>query len=193
MKKRTEERARVDLETGEGLIIEREALLPRVRRAGQYGWGLASWIVFIDLLRPLLAGILWIAGASLARRTVFSREGLRNPDFFLYYSLVILAIFLVFFGWNRYNFFRFRGADRRQPRGECESYELARYYDISMEDVEALSSADVEISFHQDERILIETDSKRMISALYAPQNPHKHFVRLKAKEEAAKVYVEGA
>jgi biofilm PGA synthesis protein PgaD len=190
MKKRTRDRSRVDLETGEGLIIERESLLSPLRRAGQYGWGAASWLVLVNLLRPVLAGLLWIAGEEWARRTVFSREGLRKPDFFIKYSLVILAIFLVFLGWNRYNYLRFRGTDRRQPRGECESYELARYYDIGMEDMEALARADVEISFNPDESIVIETDSRRKITAMYAPLRPQAHLDRLKAKEEAAKVYV---
>jgi len=191
MKKKDEKRKSVDLETGEGLIIEREALLPRVRRAGQSGWLFASWILFVETLRPLFAGALWVVSADWARRSVFSKDSLRNPDFFLYYSIVILGIFLVFLAWNRYNFLRFRGADRRQPRGECESYDLARYYDVSMEEIEVLSRADVEISFDPDDRIVIETDSKREISALYAPQDPRGHFVRLKAKESAAKAYVE--
>jgi biofilm PGA synthesis protein PgaD len=191
VRKRTRDRSRVDLETGEGLIIERESLLSPFRKAGQYGWGAASWLVMINLLRPVLAGLLWIAGEEWARRTVFSKEGLRNPDFFIRYSLVILGIFLVFLGWNRYNFLRFRGPDRRQPRGECESYELARYYDIGMEDMEALAGADVEISFEPDERIVIETDSRRTITAMYAPLRPQAHLARLKARDEAAKVYVE--
>jgi biofilm PGA synthesis protein PgaD len=191
MKRADEARSRVDLDTGEHLIIERGSLLPRVRRAGQYGWGAASWILFVDLLRPLLAAFLWFAGADWTRRTVLSREGLRNPDFFIRYSIVILGIFLAFLGWNRYNFLRFRGADRRQPRGECESYELARYYGISMEEVEALSASDVEISFGPDESIVIETDSRRKVTAMYSPQRPHAHLARLKAKDEAAKIYVE--
>lgn len=170
------ERIKVNLETGEGLIIERETLLSKVHHAGNISWSICSWIVWMLLVRPLLLGVLWYLGYRTAAFQMYYLEGIKNVDFFTQYSAVILVIFFIIFGWNRYNGYRFRGKERRKPRGECGSEELAKYYKIKTDDADVLKNSNVDIYFEKDDTIVLKTDSGKEIKALYAPQNLKKHF-----------------
>lgn len=180
------DRVRVDLETQEGLIIDRASLLSNLRLALKFGWGVGSWLIWLDLLRPVLLAAVWTLGLWIGKTRLSGEGGRGSLEFFLYYSIVLAAIFLLTFGWNRYNFYKYRGTDRRRPRGECGSAELARYYAVDPSEIERLSAANVEIHFGEGDEITIHTDGGHRVVALYAPQNLDKHFESLKGKEEPA-------
>lgn len=184
MKKGKPARIRVDLETGEGLIIQRDSLLSSIRNTGKLCWGALSWLLWLDLLRPLLLAAFWIVGARLASYQVLHREGMANADFFVGYGLVIVGIFIALFLWNRYNYHKFRGTDRRRPRGDCAPGELAKFYGIRPRDAAHLDGRDIEISFHPDRSIAIRTETGRTIAALYAPQQIDLHFAKLREDSE---------
>lgn len=178
----TQRRMKVNLETGDGLIIERENLLTKFQQVGKFSWSIACWVIWMLLIRPLIVTMLWYLGLRTAEFQMIALEGIKNIEFFTYYSCAIIAIFFILLGWNRYNVYRFRGKDRRNPRGACSSDDLAKYYNIEIADVAALQNSNVDIYFSGDESIILETDSGKKIKALYAPQNLQKHFSNMHDK-----------
>jgi len=169
-------RVRVDMLTGEGLIIERPALLSKLRRCSEWTCNLLAWASWLMLLRPVLILLLWYLGMRVAYHQMVFLEGFDNPEFFAYGALSVVTILAVAFAWNRYNYLRFRGVDRRKPSGTCGAQELAKYYKMPVASVESLQTAPyVEVSFGRDESVEL-SGNGRKAKALYAPQSLGKHF-----------------
>ncbi len=169
-------RVRVDMKTGEGLIIDRPGLVTKLRRYSEWTYNLLAWAFWLFLLRPLAILVLWYLGMRVAYHQMVFLEGFDNPDFFGFGALAVVSILLVAFVWNRYNFLRFRGVDRRRPSGDCSEADLANYYKTGVAEIDALrKAAYVEIFFPGDEHVEID-DGARRTRVLYAPQDLSKHF-----------------
>jgi poly-beta-1,6-N-acetyl-D-glucosamine biosynthesis protein PgaD len=169
-------RVRVDMKTGEGLIIDRPGLVSKLKRYSEWTYNLLAWAFWLFLLRPLLILLLWYLGVRIAYHQMVFLEGFDNPAFFGFVAASIAVILAVAFAWNRYNYFRFRGVDRRKPSGPCGPEELAKYYKMSVQAVESLQMAPyVEVSFGGDETISLSAEGGRSVNALYAPQSLAKH------------------
>ena len=164
-------RIKVDMKTGEGLIIDRPGLISKLRRYSEWSYNLFAWIFWLFLLRPIIILILWYLGVRIAYHQMVFMEGFNNPAFFGYGFLAVVVILLVAFGWNRYNFLRFRGTDRRKHQGDCIAEDLAKYYNVPTNAVTSFQmSPYVEIAFQSDETIEVNTGSQKT-KALYAPQH----------------------
>ena len=168
-------RVKVDMKTGEGLIIDRPGLVSRLMRCSEWSYNLLAWAFWLFLLRPLIILVLWYLGVRVAYHQMVFLEGFNNPAFFGYGAGSVFLILLVAFAWNRYNFMRFRGIDRRKSQGDCSVEDMAKYFKISPEDVNSFQMApSVEVAFAADESIEVDTGVKKT-KALYAPQNLARH------------------
>jgi len=170
------DRVKIDLKTGEGLIIDKPGLITKLRRVSEWTYNLLAWAFWLFLLRPLVILALWYLGVRLAYHQMVFLEGFDNPQFFAFGSLSIIFIFTIAFAWNRYNLIRFKGLDRRKPPGNCTEEDLAKHYKISPKDVESFQAAPyVEIAFFGDESIELNAGAQKT-KALYAPQDLAKHL-----------------
>jgi len=170
-------RVRVNPETGEGLIIERTNLLSKVHVYSQWSYNAMAWCVWFFLLRPLIIMALWYLGMKMTYFQMIELEGLHNPEFFRWLTIVLCIIFLILLFWNRYNAYRFRGKDRRKSRGDCDSVDMADYYKVNPADIDRLKDArNLDFYFTEPLHVEIDTGCGPRINALYAPQNLELHL-----------------
>ncbi len=167
----------VNPHTDEGLIIEKSEIMKK-QRFSNLSFKFYSWICWLYLLRSALVLILWYLGIRISFFQMVDMHGWNNFEFFFSGMLILSGIFLFMFYWNRYNFFRFRGADRRKPLGECNSHYMAQYFMTKTADIEQLkNAANVDVEFNKNSTIeLIPHDSEEKVTALYAPQNLDLHL-----------------
>ncbi|OGV48666.1 MAG: poly-beta-1,6-N-acetyl-D-glucosamine biosynthesis protein PgaD [Lentisphaerae bacterium GWF2_44_16] len=169
-------RIKINIETGEGLIIERTDIFSKVRQYSSWTYNVAAWAIWLMLMRPLIVIFLWYLGFKIARFQMIELEGFRNLHFFMYALLAVSCIFLAMLTWNRYNVFLFRGKERRKPLPDCTDADFAAYYKITQSDVEILKNSNVDIYFSEDETIIFGCGENKNIKALYAPLLLEKHF-----------------
>lgn len=169
-------RIKVNLETGEGLIIERTDVFSKLRQFSSWTYNIAAWTVWIILMRPLIVIFMWYLGVKIAQFQMIEMEGIRNVGFFAWATGGVTCIFLMMLAWNRYNVFLFRGKERRKPLPDCTDADFAKYYKISWSDVETLKNANVDIYFPGDETVILDCGEYGKIEALYAPLRLEKHF-----------------
>lgn len=169
-------RVKINMETGEGLIIERTDVFSKIRQYSTWTYNIAAWAVWLILMRPLILIFLWYLGFKIAHFQMIEMEGFRNLSFFMYAMLAVFCIFLVMLAWNRYNVFLFRGKERRKPLPDCTDADFAAYYKMTQNDVETLKNSNVDIYFLQDETVILDCGENRKIKALYAPLHLEKHF-----------------
>lgn len=175
-------RTKLNIQTGEGLIIERAEAVSGSRRLAEWTYNFMAWAFWFFLLRPLIIGALWYLGVRLAYYQMITLQGVKNPDFFVFSVAGIAAIFALMLFWNRYNVYRFRGVERRKSRGSCEPEELAEYYHCRIEDVEAMSnSRNVDVYFKGPELVEADCGTGVRFDALYAPQNPKLQLAAMKS------------
>jgi len=177
----SKERVKVDVETGKGLIIDREAMVSKTRRLSEWTYNAAAWAFWLFLMRPLIITMLWYLGLRVAYYQMVSLQGIRNPEFFSFGFLALLAIFGAMLAWNRYNVYRFRGVERRKSRGVCEAQDLARYYRVAEEEVDGMrNSSRLDVYFDAADAARIDLGPSGEVKALYAPQKASLHFEGLK-------------
>ncbi|OGV57364.1 MAG: poly-beta-1,6-N-acetyl-D-glucosamine biosynthesis protein PgaD [Lentisphaerae bacterium GWF2_52_8] len=185
------QRVKVDFETGDGLIIDHPSLISKFRYYSEWTYNVLAWAIWLSLLRPLLIIGLWYIGIKLAWFQMVELEGFRNPEFFAYGFLSIFGIFLVMFLWNRYNYFRFAGKERRTSRGEASPSDFAQYYKTSEEDIASLRDArNVDIYFPGDDTIVLDCGNDKKIEALYAPLDLKKHLDALNGEKKGKEANV---
>ncbi len=178
--------------TDEGLIIEKSDIMKK-KRFSNLSFKFYSWFCWIYLLRSVVMLILWYLGIRISFFQMVDMHGWNNFEFFFSGILILSGIFLFMFYWNRYNFIKFRGADRRKPLGECNSHYMAKYYMTKTADIEQLKNvANIDVEFNEDSTVALsesnedEEKEEEKVTALYAPQNldlhlkPHKRTLEQK-------------
>lgn len=90
------------------------------------------WLLFLSLLRPVLALVAWLVGLQIFTHEMIDKNGGRALLEALWdYGLVLLTIALVMRTWAWYNRRRFAGMDRRRKPVEPMSLEtIARYHQV---------------------------------------------------------------
>lgn len=109
------------------------------------------WLLWFYLILPLLSLLLWIVGVQYFVETMIYREGYQPLLIALqHYSVVLLAIIAVLFGWIWWNVARYRGLTRRRSQGSYVSIpELSEFFGVDTDQVAALKAATyVTVSFH---------------------------------------------
>ncbi len=174
-------RTKLNIATGEGLIIEKSDAVSSVRRMSEWTYNLLAWAFWFFLLRPIIIGALWYLGVRLAYYQMITLQGVKNPDFFTCSAGGVALIFVVMLLWNRYNVYRFRGVERRRSRGECSVQEMADFYHCRPENIESLSnSRNIDIYFKSREEIEADCGNGVRFPAVYAPQNPKLQMAKAK-------------
>lgn len=160
----------------DNLLIESPTLVTKTRRFTEWTLQILGWILWILLIRPLVIIILWYLALRFFNFHMFKLEGMDNPKYFGIGAGVLTAIYLTMFGWSRYNAWRFRGKDKRKSRGEATPEKIAEYYKVKPEDIAALQdSRNVDVYFHGNDIIELDSEKVSKLRALYAPQNQEKH------------------
>ena len=85
---------------------------------------------------------LWVYGGWLVYLRVIRQDSIgKSPTFVLSAFGVILGVYLLFLAWHHYNAWRFRGHERRRPRGETTTEEMGRPFHLAATEVERLQQA----------------------------------------------------
>lgn len=143
------------------LIIERPELQTAVQK---YGWGsltLLFWVVYVYLWVPLLSVIAWGLGFHFFYEHMIVLEGYRGLLRVLgVYAVVIAALSVVFLGWARINYLRFRGVERRRMPALASAADLAGFFGVEAGDIPA---------WQQARRLTVHFDADGHIAAVEAP------------------------
>ncbi|OGV41718.1 MAG: poly-beta-1,6-N-acetyl-D-glucosamine biosynthesis protein PgaD [Lentisphaerae bacterium GWF2_49_21] len=158
------------------LIIDRPALVSKTKYYTEWSLHILGWVAWMILIRPLIIVILWYVTLRFFKYELIDLEGMDNPEYFGIGAGVLIIIYLLMFGWSRYNAWRFKGKDRRITRGEATPDKMAEYYKVHQENILALQeSSNIDFYFLKDDIIEIDDGKKTKFKALYAPLNQAKH------------------
>jgi poly-beta-1,6-N-acetyl-D-glucosamine biosynthesis protein PgaD len=114
---------------GQPLVYEKLHAISPFRRIVECGIG-------------LLGAGLWVYGGWIVYRQLVRADGLgKSPAFISAAFGVIFGVYLLFLLWNRYNIWKFRGHERRRPRGETTAEEMGRPFHLAAAEVERLQQA----------------------------------------------------
>ena len=114
------------------------------------------WIVWFFIWTPLVTAIAWYIGLDLIYFEMFEMDGYKAMihDFTIFLGVVTLlggslAV------WAAYNFFRFRGVDRRAALIPVSSQEIAEYFEIKETELKKNQQAKViSVSFNDTGKII---------------------------------------
>ncbi|MGA2551109.1 MAG: poly-beta-1,6-N-acetyl-D-glucosamine biosynthesis protein PgaD [Burkholderiaceae bacterium] len=94
------------------------------------------WALWIYLWLPVLAFIGWVLGFKIAYDQMIVRNGYVGLLNLLgLYSLIICCLGASLLFWAYYNYFRFRGVERRKARPGVTLLELSERYKIPPEEL----------------------------------------------------------
>jgi biofilm PGA synthesis protein PgaD len=114
------------------LIIDKPSLQPLRQR---YATGIVTflfWIVWAYIWLPVISLIAWALGIKFFYDEMIARGGYEAfLELLIFYLIVIFLIAVIFIGWATYNFFRFRGMERRRAIKPLETEDYARYFSVN--------------------------------------------------------------
>jgi biofilm PGA synthesis protein PgaD len=94
------------------------------------------WAIWIYLWLPVLAIIGWLLGIDITYREMVMKLGyVELVDDLGLYSLVIFCLGGSLLIWAYYNYFRFRGVERRKERPRVTPEETSARYQIAPEEL----------------------------------------------------------
>jgi biofilm PGA synthesis protein PgaD len=111
----------------------------------------ALWIIYFYFIRDAFPFV-----ADLARWAFHGFDDVdQYPDLRIVptietYGQVLGAMVALYLGWAIYNMLRFRGRNRRKPRTNVTSEDLANMYGFSVETVESWQDASSLVMHHDD-------------------------------------------
>ncbi len=114
------------------LIINKPEAQQRGQRIAQGLLTVGFWVLFLSLLRPLLALVGWLIGIHLFTHEMIEKDGGRVLIRTLCdYGLVVLLLAIVLRSWAWYNHRRFAGKDQRRKTLPPIPLEVvARYHQV---------------------------------------------------------------
>lgn len=111
---------------GDDLIIERPDLQSWPLVLGSRLITAAMWGLYVYLWLPLLTLVAWVLGLDIAYTQMVTLGGFQTAlDLWLLFTSVIVIMGGALLGWARVNFYRFRGADRRQAPALTDEIRMA--------------------------------------------------------------------
>ncbi len=140
------------------LIIERPELQDWRSR---YGYGLLTllaWAAYAYLWLPLLSLAAWSLGLKLFYHHMVVLEGYQGLLQLLgLYATIIALLSGIYLGWALYNWFRFRGMERRRGMPPVTVDELARHFGLEPHQLQACQHS---------KRLQVHHDAQARITAI---------------------------
>jgi biofilm PGA synthesis protein PgaD len=113
------------------LIIDSPSMQSLWQRYSSVIITFAFWVLWFFLWVPVITAIAWYQGLHIAYFEMFEMDGFKAviASFFTFFKVVMLlggslAV------WASYNFFRFRGKDRRKAVMPVTVKDLADFFDL---------------------------------------------------------------
>lgn len=92
---------------------------------------LLAWLLWMYLILPVITLLAWTFGIQFFQLQVLSPGAGRDfVEFSLNTLQVILVLGLIFFGWSRYNYYKFRRYQRRKRIPYIGPVEVAGYFKL---------------------------------------------------------------
>jgi biofilm PGA synthesis protein PgaD len=141
------------------LIIDKPHWQTRGQRVVFGSVTLVFWAVWIYLWLPILGFVGWLLGVRLAYDQMIIKGGYVGLLHLLgIYALIILALGASLLIWAYYNYFRFRGVDRRAARPPVSVINLSERYQFPAETLDRWITARRLVLHHNQEGRLIGAD-----------------------------------
>ncbi|MBU2700473.1 poly-beta-1 [Sporomusaceae bacterium BoRhaA] len=126
------------------LLINR----PRLKGFAQYSLefflSLSAWSIFLYFFQPLFTTLLWLVTGQWLWWFAFSAEAIYGTLHMLFYAGIFsVFIFLILFGWAKWNIHHYGGLDRRKFRPPVRDAEVAVHFHISVQEVQAAQQAKI--------------------------------------------------
>jgi biofilm PGA synthesis protein PgaD len=100
-----------------GTIINRPDLQTLAQRLGGYTVNFFGWALYLYLWLPLITLVVWWLDIGFVYEQMVDQEGLDAlANVARWYLLIFGLLAASYLGWARYNQWRFRGRERRNPR-----------------------------------------------------------------------------
>ncbi len=124
------------------LIIDRPSWQTTRQRLVFGSMTAVFWALWIYLWLPILALVGWALGFKIAYYQMIVKDGyIGLLELLGLYALVIFALGAALLAWAYYNYFRFRGVERRKPRPPVGIDDLSQRYLIAPEILHSWTSA----------------------------------------------------
>jgi biofilm PGA synthesis protein PgaD len=137
------------------LIINTPSILNLKQKSSSAFLAFIFWVIWLYLWIPLSTFVGWYLGFDLVHFQIIELK--HNAKFIaeLYFFGKVLTIFAVSFGlWVAYNYYRFRGVERRGQAFHVTSKDLAEHFNVNLFTlIEQQSSRYISVSFDEDGNI----------------------------------------
>lgn len=135
-------------------IVRRPDLVAMTSKGLYTALGAAGWFVWLHMLSPLAAALAWWFGYRRFEAYVVA-DAVRTEHTLRLYGFAVGAAGGLFILWSLYNWFRFRGRDRRRAPTSASPVEIGHAFSIAEETVLAAQRGKIVIfDFDEDGRIL---------------------------------------
>ncbi len=131
------------------LVINTPSMQSLWQRYSSIVFTFVFWIIWFFLWIPVVTGLAWYLGFDLVYFEMFEQEGYKVVLFDFFRFLMVVA----FLGgalaiWAAYNYFRFRGKDRRKVQSPVPMKEMADFFEVEQALVERFQRVkSVSVSF----------------------------------------------
>jgi poly-beta-1,6-N-acetyl-D-glucosamine biosynthesis protein PgaD len=168
----------------EGIIIDHPGMISTVRRIAEWSISVASWALWVFILRPLLVLVLWSMGIEFFYSHMLEQGGIRNPRLFAAGLVVIALILVTVSGWNLYDRIRYGGKYKGRSRGIAENDFMGAFFNISNEDVRQIKQQKyIDVSFEDEHAIEFSFRGREeVVRGHYDPQRLEQHFDRIQQR-----------
>jgi biofilm PGA synthesis protein PgaD len=117
------------------------------------------WAIWIYLWLPVLAVIGWLLGIHITYREMVMKLGyVELVDDLGLYALIIFCLGGSLLVWAYYNYFRFRGVERRKERPRVTLEETSARYQIAPEELRRWTHAPRLVIYHGADGRVIRAD-----------------------------------
>lgn len=167
-----------ELEFNDGVIINEPDLMTKSRLFTEWSIVLASWALWLVVLRPLLVVFLWALGVRAFYIHMVFLEGISNFDLFLRGGLCVVIICLTIAAWTLYDRLRYAGQYKGVSRGLAENSYMGAFFRMTDQDVRRIKQGKrVDVYFEKGQCICVAVDDQEEnVRGFFAPQRLDMHF-----------------
>ena len=138
------------------LIIDTPSIQTQWQRFSSVIFTFIFWVLWFFIWIPLVTAFAWYLGFDLIYFEMFEMDGYKAliDDLFGFIQVVILLGGTLAI-WAAYNYFRFRGKQRRTAPAQVSSKEMAEYYEITEAELNENKQAKlISVSFDDTGKII---------------------------------------